>query len=81
MGRHLPRKPKRKRMLWPWPPRSRGEILAILIGAIFVVMVLVAMVKFPMYGRQENASFGPEWDCAADVPYGGCVKRTAPSPR
>ena len=65
-------------MLWPWPPPSRGEMLAILIGVVLLVIVFVAFAKFPIHGRWPAAGFGPEWDCATDVPYGGCIKKIAP---
>jgi len=76
----LARKPKQ--LLWPWPLPSRGEILAILVGVVFFVIVLVAMVKLPVPGRLANPGFGQDWECTS-VPYGEqvCIKKTAPPPR
>jgi hypothetical protein len=76
----MQRKPKQ--LLWPRPLPSRGEMLAILAGVVFLVIVLVAMVEFPTLGRPTNAGFGPDWECTS-VPHSEqvCVRKAAPPPR
>jgi hypothetical protein len=65
---------------WPWVPPGRGDILAFLLGAAFLVVILLAYIFVPS-PRPIASGFGPEWDCVA-IPQGDpvCIKKAkAPS--
>ena len=77
---------------WPWfPPPSRGEVIATILGIVVAAVFMVGVVKFPWWSGwywASNQGFGPDWVCTP-VPQSeqvcikklptGSANRTAPS--
>jgi hypothetical protein len=67
---------------WPWPPLSRGDIIAAIVCFVFIGALLFGLAVFPNFGRNNpNAGLGPDWDCSR-LPHTEpvCVKRVPDDP-
>ena len=63
-----------------WRALRRGDVVAIFLLAAILVVLAVAFVEFPIFGRTGNWGFGPDWECS--YPGKGetvCVKKPTPS--
>jgi hypothetical protein len=62
-----------KKMVWPFAPISRRDLIALVLCAAVAVMILLFAARFP---NSANWGFGPDWTCE-NVPQGEavCVKR------
>lgn len=62
---------------WPWLPPSRGDVIAIALGVLVLIVVLYSsVVGLSYFWLAPNRGFGPEWRCSY-VPLSEpvCIKR------
>ena len=57
-----------------WLPPRRGEIAAILLGALIVALMGLLILKGNPFAR-VNWGFGPEWECRRLPSDVACIKQ------
>ncbi len=65
----------------PWRFIARRDLLAIVLGAVLIVVLAFVYVKVTPAVRKANGGFGPEWEC--ENPGRGdpiCIKKPVESP-
>jgi hypothetical protein len=69
-------RPQGRRMNWPAPPPSRGDVTAAALVLLFIGLLALAFIYFSGNRGRANFGFGPDWDCT-DVGKGDpvCIKR------
>jgi hypothetical protein len=53
---------------WKWLPPRRGDIAAIVLGGLLVLLITIAVLALggpPSLRARANWGFGPEWDCTS----------------